>query len=93
MWTRSLCSDLQKLWCTVDRSLMFYESDLSADPCMQISLKDIVCLGVSRPDPTSNNGVLDRCVCVCVYSVLPELVCLRVVYSTSPGSTTPLSCT
>lgn len=45
---------------------MFYESDLSADPCMQISLKDIVCLGVSRPDPSSNNGVLDRCVCVCV---------------------------
>lgn len=41
---------------------MFYESDLSADPCMQINLKDIVCLGVSRPDSSSNNGVLDRCV-------------------------------
>lgn len=68
VWIRSLWSDLQKLWCSVDRSLMFYESHLSADPCMQISLKDIVCLGVCRPDSSSNNGVLDRCVCACTLS-------------------------
>lgn len=37
---------------------MFYESDLSADPCMRISVRDIMCLGVSRPD--SSNGFLDR---------------------------------
>ncbi|CAF90404.1 unnamed protein product, partial [Tetraodon nigroviridis] len=53
-------SDLQKLWCSVDRSLRFYESPLQADPCMQISLKDILCLGVSRPDSAGNHGVPDR---------------------------------
>ncbi|XP_029688014.1 arf-GAP with Rho-GAP domain, ANK repeat and PH domain-containing protein 3-like isoform X3 [Takifugu rubripes] len=57
--SRKTREDFQKLWCSVDRSLMFYESDLSADPCMQISLRDIVCLGVSRPDSSSNNGFLD----------------------------------
>uniref|UniRef100_A0A8C9Y867 ArfGAP with RhoGAP domain, ankyrin repeat and PH domain 3 n=1 Tax=Sander lucioperca TaxID=283035 RepID=A0A8C9Y867_SANLU len=43
-----LSADFQKFWCSVDQSLLFYESDRSADPCMQISVKDIVCLGVSR---------------------------------------------
>uniref|UniRef100_A0A8C4DMR9 ArfGAP with RhoGAP domain, ankyrin repeat and PH domain 3 n=1 Tax=Dicentrarchus labrax TaxID=13489 RepID=A0A8C4DMR9_DICLA len=39
----------------------FSESDRSADPCMQISVKDIVCLGVSRPDTSNNNnGFIDR---------------------------------
>uniref|UniRef100_A0A8C9YBC4 ArfGAP with RhoGAP domain, ankyrin repeat and PH domain 3 n=1 Tax=Sander lucioperca TaxID=283035 RepID=A0A8C9YBC4_SANLU len=40
--------DPDSFWCSVDQSLLFYESDRSADPCMQISVKDIVCLGVSR---------------------------------------------
>lgn len=44
----------------MDRSLLFYESDLSAGPCMQISLKDILCLGVSRPESSGSNGSLDR---------------------------------
>uniref|UniRef100_A0A8P4FZQ3 ArfGAP with RhoGAP domain, ankyrin repeat and PH domain 3 n=1 Tax=Dicentrarchus labrax TaxID=13489 RepID=A0A8P4FZQ3_DICLA len=53
--------DFQKFWCSVDQSLLFYESDRSADPCMQISVKDIVCLGVSRPDTSNNNnGFIDR---------------------------------
>uniref|UniRef100_A0AAQ6A4K3 ArfGAP with RhoGAP domain, ankyrin repeat and PH domain 3 n=1 Tax=Amphiprion ocellaris TaxID=80972 RepID=A0AAQ6A4K3_AMPOC len=48
-------------WCSVDQSLLLYESDRSADPCMQINVKDIVCLGVSRPDSSnSNNGFIDR---------------------------------
>uniref|UniRef100_I3IU47 ArfGAP with RhoGAP domain, ankyrin repeat and PH domain 3 n=1 Tax=Oreochromis niloticus TaxID=8128 RepID=I3IU47_ORENI len=42
------------------RSLVFYESDRSADPSLQISTKDIVCLGVSRPDSSNNNGFIDR---------------------------------
>uniref|UniRef100_A0A3P8TKT1 ArfGAP with RhoGAP domain, ankyrin repeat and PH domain 3 n=1 Tax=Amphiprion percula TaxID=161767 RepID=A0A3P8TKT1_AMPPE len=37
-----LVSDFQKFWCSVDQSLLLYESDRSADPCMQINVKDIV---------------------------------------------------
>lgn len=73
-------SDVQKLWCSVDRSLRFYESELSADPCLQISLRDVVCLGVSRPDPSSNNnGLLDRCVCSLDSRVLLELLSQRLL--------------
>uniref|UniRef100_A0A8C9Y5K4 ArfGAP with RhoGAP domain, ankyrin repeat and PH domain 3 n=1 Tax=Sander lucioperca TaxID=283035 RepID=A0A8C9Y5K4_SANLU len=57
---RKTREDFQKFWCSVDQSLLFYESDRSADPCMQISVKDIVCLGVSRPDSSNNNGFIDR---------------------------------
>nr|XP_046262179.1 arf-GAP with Rho-GAP domain, ANK repeat and PH domain-containing protein 3 [Scatophagus argus] len=59
--SRKTREDFQKFWCSVDQSLLFYESDRSADPCMQISVKDIVCLGVSRPDSlNNNNGFIDR---------------------------------
>lgn len=58
-----LLSDFQKFWCSVDRSLVLYESDHSAEPCLQIDAKDIVCLGVGRPDSASNNnGFIDRSV-------------------------------
>ncbi|KAM6923508.1 arf-GAP with Rho-GAP domain, ANK repeat and PH domain-containing protein 3 [Xenentodon cancila] len=52
--------DFQKFWCSVDQSLLFYESDQSTEPCMQIGVKDIVCLGVSRPNLRNNNGFIDR---------------------------------
>uniref|UniRef100_A0A3Q3GBJ1 ArfGAP with RhoGAP domain, ankyrin repeat and PH domain 3 n=1 Tax=Labrus bergylta TaxID=56723 RepID=A0A3Q3GBJ1_9LABR len=59
--SRKTREDFQKFWCSVDQSLLLYESDRSADPCMQISVKDIVCLGVSRPDSShSSNGFIDR---------------------------------
>ncbi|KAM3611987.1 uncharacterized protein V6R79_000487 [Siganus canaliculatus] len=60
--SRKTREDFQKFWCSVDRSLLFYESDRSADPVLQINVKDIVCLGVSRPDNSnnSNNGFIDR---------------------------------
>ncbi|XP_074530529.1 arf-GAP with Rho-GAP domain, ANK repeat and PH domain-containing protein 3 isoform X2 [Halichoeres trimaculatus] len=61
--SRKTREDFQKFWCSVDQSLLLYESDRSADPCMQISVKDIVCLGVSRPDSShsnNNNGFIDR---------------------------------
>ncbi|XP_023151491.2 arf-GAP with Rho-GAP domain, ANK repeat and PH domain-containing protein 3 [Amphiprion ocellaris] len=59
--SRKTREDFQKFWCSVDQSLLLYESDRSADPCMQINVKDIVCLGVSRPDSSnSNNGFIDR---------------------------------
>ncbi|XP_071313723.1 arf-GAP with Rho-GAP domain, ANK repeat and PH domain-containing protein 3 isoform X2 [Trachinotus anak] len=58
--SRKTREDFQKFWCSVDQSLLLYESDRSAEPCMQISVKDIVCLGVSRPDSSNNNGFIDR---------------------------------
>uniref|UniRef100_A0A3P8TN81 ArfGAP with RhoGAP domain, ankyrin repeat and PH domain 3 n=1 Tax=Amphiprion percula TaxID=161767 RepID=A0A3P8TN81_AMPPE len=59
--SRKTREDFQKFWCSVDQSLLLYESDRSADPCMQINVKDIVCLGVSRPDSSNtNNGFIDR---------------------------------
>ncbi|XP_035983449.1 arf-GAP with Rho-GAP domain, ANK repeat and PH domain-containing protein 3 isoform X2 [Fundulus heteroclitus] len=59
--SRKTREDFQKFWCSVDQALVLYESDHSADPCLQISVKDIVCLGVSRPDSSSNNnGFIDR---------------------------------
>uniref|UniRef100_A0A3Q2SXM0 ArfGAP with RhoGAP domain, ankyrin repeat and PH domain 3 n=1 Tax=Fundulus heteroclitus TaxID=8078 RepID=A0A3Q2SXM0_FUNHE len=58
--SRKTREDFQKFWCSVDQALVLYESDHSADPCLQISVKDIVCLGVSRPDSSSNNnGFID----------------------------------
>ncbi|XP_038142613.1 arf-GAP with Rho-GAP domain, ANK repeat and PH domain-containing protein 3 [Cyprinodon tularosa] len=59
--SRKTREDFQKFWCSVDQSLVLYESEHSADPCLQINVKDIVCLGVSRPDAASNNnGFIDR---------------------------------
>ncbi|KAM8910498.1 arf-GAP with Rho-GAP domain, ANK repeat and PH domain-containing protein 3 isoform 2-T2 [Spinachia spinachia] len=59
--SRKTREDFQKFWCTVDRFVVLYESDRSSDPCLQISVKDIVCLGVSRPDSSnSSNGFIDR---------------------------------
>ncbi|KAF0040256.1 hypothetical protein F2P81_008491 [Scophthalmus maximus] len=61
--SRKTREDFQKFWCSVDRSLLLYESERSADPCMQISVRDIVCLGVTRPDSSNNNnnnGFIDR---------------------------------
>uniref|UniRef100_A0A3Q1JBV4 Uncharacterized protein n=1 Tax=Anabas testudineus TaxID=64144 RepID=A0A3Q1JBV4_ANATE len=59
--SRKTREDFQKFWCSLAQSLLFYESDRSADPCLQISVKDIVCLGVNRPDSSNNNnGFIDR---------------------------------
>ncbi|KAL0973712.1 hypothetical protein UPYG_G00209930 [Umbra pygmaea] len=58
--SRKTREDFQKYWCTVERSLLFYESDRCPDPSMKIDVKDILCLGVSRPDSSNNNGFIDR---------------------------------
>ncbi|XP_066572753.1 arf-GAP with Rho-GAP domain, ANK repeat and PH domain-containing protein 3 isoform X2 [Amia ocellicauda] len=52
--------DFQKYWCSVERSLLFYESDRSHDPTLKIDMKHITCLGVSRPDSCNNTGFIDR---------------------------------
>ncbi|KAJ3587421.1 hypothetical protein NHX12_011018 [Muraenolepis orangiensis] len=59
--SRKTREDFQKYWCTVDKSLLLYESERSPDPCMQIWVKDILCVGVSRPQTSNNNnGFIDR---------------------------------
>ncbi|TSK28154.1 Arf-GAP with Rho-GAP domain, ANK repeat and PH domain-containing protein 3 [Bagarius yarrelli] len=59
--SRRTREDFQKYWCSVEKSLLFYESDRCHEPNMKIEVKDIICLGVSRPDLCSNNnGFIDR---------------------------------
>ncbi|KAG7277945.1 hypothetical protein CRUP_022115, partial [Coryphaenoides rupestris] len=59
--SRKTREDFQKYWCTVDKSLLLYESERSLDPYLQIWVKDILCVGVSRPQTSNNNnGFIDR---------------------------------
>ncbi|XP_041930630.1 arf-GAP with Rho-GAP domain, ANK repeat and PH domain-containing protein 3 isoform X1 [Alosa sapidissima] len=59
--SRRTREDFQKFWCSVEKSILFYESDRSHEPSMKINVKDIICLGVSRPDScNNNNGFIDR---------------------------------
>ncbi|XP_076878011.1 arf-GAP with Rho-GAP domain, ANK repeat and PH domain-containing protein 3 isoform X2 [Brachyhypopomus gauderio] len=58
--SRRTREDFQKFWCSVEKSLQFYESDRCHEPSMKIDVKDIICLGVSRPDSCKNNGFIDR---------------------------------
>ncbi|XP_078087855.1 arf-GAP with Rho-GAP domain, ANK repeat and PH domain-containing protein 3 isoform X2 [Mustelus asterias] len=52
--------EFQKQWCSLDSSLLFYETDKSSEPIGKIEMKDIVCIGVSRPQTTNNPGHIDR---------------------------------
>ncbi|XP_062332066.1 arf-GAP with Rho-GAP domain, ANK repeat and PH domain-containing protein 3 isoform X2 [Osmerus eperlanus] len=59
--SRKTREDFQKFWCTVERSILFYESDRCSEPSLKINVKDILCLGVSRPASCHNNtGFIDR---------------------------------
>ncbi|KAJ8394056.1 hypothetical protein AAFF_G00054000 [Aldrovandia affinis] len=58
--SRKTREDFQKYWCSVEKSILFYESDRCHDPSMKIDIKDIICLGVSRPDSSHNTGFIDR---------------------------------
>ncbi|XP_031442972.1 arf-GAP with Rho-GAP domain, ANK repeat and PH domain-containing protein 3 isoform X2 [Clupea harengus] len=59
--SRRTREDFQKFWCSVEKSILLYESDRSHEPSMKIDVKDIICLGVSRPDScNNNNGFIDR---------------------------------
>ncbi|KAI1898993.1 hypothetical protein AGOR_G00078100 [Albula goreensis] len=58
--SRKTREDFQKYWCSVEKAILFYESDRCHEPSMKIDVKDIVCLGVSRPDSSQNTGFIDR---------------------------------
>ncbi|KAA0709288.1 Arf-GAP with [Triplophysa tibetana] len=57
---RTRDADFQKYWCSVEKSILFYESDRCHEPSMKIDVKDIICLGVSRPDSINNSGFIDK---------------------------------
>uniref|UniRef100_A0A3Q2YL47 ArfGAP with RhoGAP domain, ankyrin repeat and PH domain 3 n=2 Tax=Hippocampus comes TaxID=109280 RepID=A0A3Q2YL47_HIPCM len=52
--------DFQKLWCSVDQSLLSCRSERSAEARVEISLKDVACLGVGRPESSDADGFADR---------------------------------
>ncbi|XP_050984169.1 arf-GAP with Rho-GAP domain, ANK repeat and PH domain-containing protein 3 isoform X2 [Labeo rohita] len=58
--SRRTRDDFQKYWCSVEKSILFYESDRCHEPSMKIDVKDIICLGVSRPDSSNNSGFIDK---------------------------------
>uniref|UniRef100_A0A9J7YCT8 ArfGAP with RhoGAP domain, ankyrin repeat and PH domain 3 n=1 Tax=Cyprinus carpio carpio TaxID=630221 RepID=A0A9J7YCT8_CYPCA len=57
---RTRDADFQKYWCSVEKSILFYESDRCHEPSMKIDVKDIICLGVSRPDSSNSSGFIDK---------------------------------
>ncbi|XP_051870238.1 arf-GAP with Rho-GAP domain, ANK repeat and PH domain-containing protein 3 [Pristis pectinata] len=59
--TSKKCKDeFQKQWCSLERSLLFYETDKSPEPIGKIEMSDIVCIGVNRPQSMSNSIPTDR---------------------------------
>uniref|UniRef100_A0A8K9V7Y2 ArfGAP with RhoGAP domain, ankyrin repeat and PH domain 3 n=1 Tax=Oncorhynchus mykiss TaxID=8022 RepID=A0A8K9V7Y2_ONCMY len=90
--------DFQKYWCTVERSLLFYESDRCPDPSMKINVKDIVCLGVSSPPPlTVKCALLSNQHHLCTVlawdvSVQCSPLYLNHFLCCLPQAATPLSC-
>ncbi|KAM8848091.1 arf-GAP with Rho-GAP domain, ANK repeat and PH domain-containing protein 3 isoform 2-T2 [Synchiropus picturatus] len=61
--TRKTREDFQRFWCQLGQSLLLYQSETSTEPSLQIPVKDILCLGVSRPDWShsgSSNGFINR---------------------------------
>ncbi|XP_078267863.1 arf-GAP with Rho-GAP domain, ANK repeat and PH domain-containing protein 3-like isoform X2 [Rhinoraja longicauda] len=55
------CKDeFQKQWCTMEKSLLFYETDKNTEPIGKIEMNDIVCIGVNRPQSMANSIPTDR---------------------------------
>ncbi|XP_030067056.1 arf-GAP with Rho-GAP domain, ANK repeat and PH domain-containing protein 3 isoform X2 [Microcaecilia unicolor] len=58
--TKKTKDDFHKHWCSLERSLLFYESDKSNEPVGRIDLSDVVCLGVTRLDVTHSPAPVER---------------------------------
>ncbi|KAG2456051.1 ARAP3 protein, partial [Polypterus senegalus] len=52
--------EYQKKWCTLDRCLLFYDSEKRNDPSLKIDMNEIICLGVSRHESPNSPGPCDR---------------------------------
>lgn len=60
--SRKTRDDFQRFWCSVDQSLVLFESELSPDPVLTLPFRDLLCLGVTRPDGNKrrSNGFIHR---------------------------------
>ncbi|XP_078509640.1 arf-GAP with Rho-GAP domain, ANK repeat and PH domain-containing protein 3 isoform X3 [Lissotriton helveticus] len=52
--------EFHRVWCCLEKSLLFYESDKSCEPSGKIDAADIVCLAVNRTDLQSSPAPTDR---------------------------------
>uniref|UniRef100_A0A8C4SJW8 ArfGAP with RhoGAP domain, ankyrin repeat and PH domain 3 n=1 Tax=Erpetoichthys calabaricus TaxID=27687 RepID=A0A8C4SJW8_ERPCA len=58
--TKKNKEEYQKKWCTLDRCLLFYDSEKRNDPSLKIDMNEIICLGVSRHESPNSPGPCDR---------------------------------
>ncbi|XP_029439114.1 arf-GAP with Rho-GAP domain, ANK repeat and PH domain-containing protein 3 isoform X2 [Rhinatrema bivittatum] len=58
--TKKTKDEFHKHWCSLERSLLFYENEKSIEPVGRINLSDVVCLGVTRLDMVSSPTPAER---------------------------------
>ncbi|XP_074866288.1 arf-GAP with Rho-GAP domain, ANK repeat and PH domain-containing protein 3 isoform X2 [Carettochelys insculpta] len=58
--SRKSRDELQRIWCSLEKSLLFYETDKSAEPLGKVELADVVSLGVSSVNGPASPGPTDR---------------------------------
>ncbi|NXG45791.1 ARAP3 protein, partial [Psilopogon haemacephalus] len=52
--------DFQRVWCSLERSLLFFETEKSSEPLGHIQSGDLLSLGVTRAQPMASPGPADR---------------------------------
>ncbi|XP_078248600.1 arf-GAP with Rho-GAP domain, ANK repeat and PH domain-containing protein 3 isoform X1 [Pogona vitticeps] len=52
--------EFQRVWCSLEKFLLFYETEMSSEPVGKIDLADVISLAVNRTDMVPNPGSSDR---------------------------------
>uniref|UniRef100_A0A8D2LHL0 ArfGAP with RhoGAP domain, ankyrin repeat and PH domain 3 n=1 Tax=Varanus komodoensis TaxID=61221 RepID=A0A8D2LHL0_VARKO len=55
-------AEWQRVWCSLEKSLLFYEADRGPEPLARIDASEVVSLGVSRAEAPAGPAPSDRCV-------------------------------
>ncbi|XP_066480097.1 arf-GAP with Rho-GAP domain, ANK repeat and PH domain-containing protein 3 isoform X2 [Tiliqua scincoides] len=58
--TKKSREDFQRVWCSLEKSLLFHETDRSFEPLGKLEKTDVLSLGVNRMDPLASPGSSDR---------------------------------
>ncbi|XP_038268783.1 arf-GAP with Rho-GAP domain, ANK repeat and PH domain-containing protein 3 isoform X3 [Dermochelys coriacea] len=58
--TRKSRDELHRVWCSLEKSLLFYETDKCAESVGKVEMAEMVSLGVSRADELASPGPPDR---------------------------------
>ncbi|KAJ6655462.1 hypothetical protein lerEdw1_005163 [Lerista edwardsae] len=58
--TKKSREDFQRVWCSLEKCLLFYETDRSSEPVGKLEVADVVSLGVNRTDPLASPGSSER---------------------------------